>query len=180
MKKIIKILIVLIVNTACSGDNFHDVTKIIDAPNQIILNEPFEFSLKLINETDESLQLTIDKEVTKSVQFLPDWYCGSDYLFDITPNPKKNDHDYYMIILEPKDSLIFRLEAELKTYSNQDSLRFVIENYEKDFILRDPECHDFYLNLSGMWLPGNSSFVDAMEGYNFRTKIKIQTTANNR
>lgn len=172
-KQIIILLLLIGLNSCESDDNFIDVTKIIETPSEIEIDKPFTFNLKLINETKSNLKLTLDDDITKSIQFMPNWYCNNNLIIDKTPNPKYLEHDYFKVLLKPMDSLKFELKAELKTYSNNDSLLFIIDNYEKDFRLYNHNCNNFKLNLTGMWLPGKSSFIDAMEGYNFSTYIKI-------
>ncbi|MBN3519715.1 hypothetical protein JYB62_06840 [Algoriphagus lutimaris] len=179
MRKLIIIIFAVVGLGSCKTDEFYNVTKIIEAPEQIQLDKPFKFKLKLVNKTDSVLPLTLDKDITKSIQFLPNWYCGEDLLIDRTPKPANKKHNYYSVNLEPKDSLTFEMTAELKTYSNADSLLFMIDNYEEDFRLANQNCKDFHLNFGGMWIPGNGPFDDSMEGYNFRTKIRIENTANN-
>ena len=174
MKKLIIIFLLLTGLISCEpDDNFYDVAKIIKAPNEIEINKPFSFNLILINRTKSALQLTLDNNITKSVHFKPNWYCENNLIFHKTPNPKELEHDYYTVFLKPTDSLIFELKAELQTYSNNDSLMLTIENYQKDFRLYNHDCNNFILKLAGMWIPGKSSFLDAMEGYYFITDIKI-------
>lgn len=159
---------------SCKTDDFYNVTKTVKAPEIIEIDTPFKFNLILTNNTKKPLPLTLDKEITKSIQFLPNWYCGDRYLIDETPNPKSKNHDYYSVELKPNDSLVFDLVAELRSYSNGDSLLLSIDDYEKNFKLAHPRCEHFYLNFGGMWIPGNGPFGDSMEGYNFKTNIKIR------
>ncbi|WP_299989797.1 hypothetical protein [uncultured Pontibacter sp.] len=178
MKSFRIIIFTLVVLTSCKSDDFISVTKTIEAPEQIEVNEPFEVKLILTNNTTAHLPLTLDQDITKSIHLMPHWYCGDEYLSDRTPNPKDKIHTYYSVELAPKESLTFDLMAELSVFSNGDSLRLVIDNYEKDFKLANPNCENFNLTLGGMWIPGNGPFGDSMEGYDFKTKIKIKPPAN--
>jgi hypothetical protein len=177
MKDRFIVFITLLGLVSCNTDNFYDVTKTIKAPEVIEFDIPFKVELFLINNTNSSLPLTFDKNITKSIQLMPQWYCGEEYLLDRTPNPRNKNHDYYSVELKSGNNLKFELGAELKSYSNGDSLVLIIDNYEKDFKLAKPDCDEFYVVLSGMWIPGKVAFVDAMEGYGFSTTIKIK---NNR
>ncbi len=162
-------------SVSCESDNFYSVTKRVTAPDRIKINEPFRFEIGLINNTNKPIKLTLDKDVLKSLYFDPCWYCGKDFLVDRTPNPKEQHHDYYEIRLQPKDSISFRLTAQLISFSNNDSLKFIVDGYEKDFRLANPKCSDFNMRLGGMWIPGNTDFLDSMEGYDFRKKdIEIE------
>lgn len=171
MRPLISLLIILIGLTSCQWDNFHDVSKIIEAPGEVELNQSFTFKLKLINETDTLLPLTLDKDITKLLFFRPWWYCGGTSLKSVTLNPKNQHQDFYSIDLKPRDSLIFELTAQMKLFSNNDSLRFSIDGYERDWVLVNPKCDDFYMDFEGMWLPGDGPIGDSMEGYGFSTKI---------
>lgn len=178
MRPLAIIIYIIVGLTSCKSDDFHSVTKVIEAPDQVQLEEPFTLRLKLINETGSVIPLTLDKDITKSIHFNPDWYCGDDWLQSKTPNPKSQRNDFYSVDLMPGDSLTFALTAQIKTYSNKDSLIFIINDYERDFRVANPECSDFSLSINGMWLPGNGPFADSMEGYDFGTRTKIETTAN--
>ena len=174
MNKQIIILFLLIGLISCeSDDNFYDVTKIIEAPREIEIDKPFTFNLKLVNETKSNLKLTLDKDITKSVHFMPNWYCGDNLIFHNTPNPKSLEHNYFKVNLKPNDTLNFELKAILKTLSDTDSLTLSINDYQKDFRLLNQKCTNLVLRLTGMWVPGKSSILDAMEGYNFSADIKI-------
>jgi len=142
-------------------------------PKSIELNTPFKLSLILANYTTKPLQLTLDKEIARSIQFIPNWYCDGILLVDKTFDPNDMEHNYYSLVLEPKDSLTFDLVAEVTSYSGGDSLILKIDNYDEEFKLAKPKCDDFNLELGGMWHPGNGPFGDAMEGYSFRSKVEI-------
>ena len=164
--------------TSCETDNFYDVTKKIISSDTIELNKAFEFTVLLINQTDKPIRLTLDKDITKSLFFSPDWYCRNEPLRDRTPNPTNPPHDFYNTYLQPKDSISFRFSAQLMSFSNNDSLQLRIQGYEKDFRLANPKCEDFKVTLEGMWIPGDGPLADAMEGYGFKKEIEIKNTAN--
>ena len=178
MPHLLSFLILIIGLTSCEWDDFHSVSKIIEAPAEVELDQPFNFIVKLKNETDSLLPLTLDKHITKSLHFRPWWYCEDAPIRSKAPNPKNQKQKFYSVNLKPGDSLIFELTAQMKTFSNNDSIRFIIEGYEREFVLAFPNCKDLNMTLEGMWLPGNGPMGDSMEGYDFSTKIKIKTTAN--
>ena len=178
MKSIAFYIVLIIGLASCQTDDFFNVTKIIEVPNTIEVDKPFTLRLKLINETESTLPLTLDRDITKSVQFFPRWYCGDDFMHSKTPNPKKKKNDFYSVNLTPGDSLVFELTAQIKHHADKDSLVLMIEEYEKDFRLATPDCKNLYMDFRGMWIPGNGPLGDSMEGYDFRTKVEVETTAN--
>jgi hypothetical protein len=172
------VITVLCSLTSCKTDNFYDVTKIIISPDKVEINKPFAFEAILINHTNKQIRLTLDKDITKSMFFSPRWYCEGEPLRVRTPNPKNQSHNFYTTYLQPNDSIAFKLTAQLESFSNDDSLKFKIQGYEKDFRLVNPKCDNFKVNLEGMWLPGDGPFADAMEGYWFKKEIEIKNTTN--
>jgi hypothetical protein len=174
-KRVIALVVAAIVSLAsCESDNFYEVTKTIEAPNRIEINKPFVFNAGLVNNTTKLIRLTFDKQITKSLYFDPRWYCGEKLVLDKTPNPINQIHDYYTVHLQPKDSISFRFSARLISFSNNDSLKFIVDGYEKDFRLINLHCSDFKMRLQAMWVPGDGSFFDSLEGLDFRKDIEIQ------
>lgn len=169
----IPFLILLFGLFSCKEDNFADVTKIIIAPEVIDINKSFEFKLLLINNNTIPLHLTLDEKISKSIQFLPSWYCGKHIQTYNLQSLKIIKNDYYSVDLNPRDTLAFKLNAKLQRHSNGDSLLLVIDNQEVSTVKANPYCSNFYFDFGGMWIPGNGPFADSMEGYSFSTKIKI-------
>ena len=161
--------------TSCGeSDNFHDVTKIINAPDSVTLDKEFDFRLILRNDNDKKIKLTIDRDVTRSIQFHPNWTCDNDLIVHKVPNPKSKGNDFQIHYLSKNDSLTYNLKGRLIKHG-ADSLEFTIVDYGRAFRFRRPKkCNDFEMTLGGMWLPGNGSFGDSMEGYNFGQKIGIR------
>ena len=154
-------------------DNFYGITKTIQTPDAVTVDKEFEFRLTLKNETDKKIKLTIDKNVAKSVQFLPDWTCDSDWVIHKVPNPKSLDNNFETFNLNKGDSLTFKLTGQLSTFGT-DSLKFSVKGIDRIFKMKRPKCQKFVMSLGGMWLPGHSYFADAMEGYNFRQDLMIR------
>jgi hypothetical protein len=167
-------MLTFIALTSCEIDNFYDVSKSIVMSDTISVNEEFEFSLLLHNKTNEKIRLTLDKEIRKSLYFLPVWYCKERMIHGEYPKPTKIKHDYYIKYLQPKDSISFTLTAKIESFSNGDSLKLIIKGYEKDFRLVNPTCDNFVFIFGGMWIPGDGPFGDSMEGYNFRKTVNVK------
>jgi hypothetical protein len=160
--------------TSCGeADNFDVVTKNIDVPDSLTINKEFDFRLTLKNDTDKRLKLTIDKDVLKSIQFLPDWRCDSEYVVHRVSNPRSVDNDYEIYYLNKNDSLTYNFKGQLSS-DNSDSLKFTIVNYERVFKLKKQKCKRFTMTLGGMWLPGDFNPLDSMEDYNFGQQIEIR------
>jgi hypothetical protein len=162
-----------IILTSCGSDNFDVVTKIIHVPDTVTTNQEFNFRLTLRNDSDKQIKLTIDKDVLKSIQFLPDWRCDGEYVVHQVPNPESVDNDYEVHYLSKNDSLTYNFKGRLSS-SNSDSLEFVIEGYDRIFKLKGQDCKSFTMHLGGMWLPGDFNPLDAMENYNFVQQIEIR------
>jgi hypothetical protein len=173
MRVLILGLLITSLNSCGELDNFDVVTKIIEAPDTVTINKAFDFRLILRNDTGKQIKLTIDKDVLKSIQFLPDWRCDDEYVVDRVPNPKSVDNNFTVHYLKPNESLTYNLQGHLSTYSS-DSLKFTIAGYDRAFRLRKQECKRFTMTLGGMWLPGDFNPLDAMEDYNFGQQIEIR------
>jgi hypothetical protein len=168
------LLIFLITSLISCGkfDDFYHVTKGINAPDTVVINKEFDFNISLKNETNAKIKLTIDKNVLKSIQFLPYWKCDDKLVIDDVPNPKSVDQDFETIYLEQGDSLNYTLTGQLSESSNEN-LTFSVKGYDRTFVMLKPTCKIFMMSLGGMWLPGDGPFGDAMEGYNFTKEIVI-------
>jgi hypothetical protein len=166
-------LLTIILTSCGEPDNFDVVTKSIEAPDTVTINEEFDFRLTLKNSTDKRIKLTIDKDVLKSIQFLPDWSCDNEYVVHRVPNPESVDNDYEIHYLNKNDSLIYDFKGRLSA-DNSDSLKFTVKNYDRVFRLKRQECERLTMTLGGMWLPGDFNPLDAMEGYNFGRQIEIR------
>ncbi len=166
-------LLAIILTSCGQADNFDVVTKIIETPDTVRINKEFDFRLTLRNDTDRQIKLTIDKNVLKSIQFLPDWRCENEYVVHRVPNPRPVDNDYEIYYLNKNDSLSYNFRGGLFA-DNSDTLKFIIVDYDRIFKLKKTECKEFTMDLNGMWLPGDTNPLDAMEGYNFRRQIEIR------
>jgi len=166
-------LLIIILTSCRESDNFYDVTKIIDAPDTVTLDREFDFRVTLRNDTYSKINLTIDKDVAKSIFFLPHWTCDNVLLVYKVPNPKSVDNDFQIHYLDKEKSLTFNLKGRLARYGT-DSLKFTVVGSERVFRLRRPKCNNFEMTLGGMWLPGNGPLGDSMEGYYFKQDIKIR------
>jgi len=166
--------LLIIIFTCCGPrDKFDVVTKIIHAPDTMTINKDFGFQLTLRNDSDEPIKLTIDKDVLKSLQFLPDWRCDGQYVVHRVPNPESVDNDYETHYLNKSDSLTYDFTG-LLSLDDSDSLKFTIAHYDRVFKLKRQDCNTFTLTLSGMWLPGDTGPLDPMENYNFGQQIEIR------
>ena len=166
-------LLTIILTSCGQADNFDVVTKIIEAPDTVTINKEFDFRLTLRNDTDGQIKLTIDKNVLKSIQFLPDWRCGNEHVVHRVPNPTSVDNNYETHYLNKNDSLTYNFKGQL-SIDNSDSLKFIIVDYDRIFRLKRAECKKLTMSLDGMWLPGDFNPLDAMEGYNFGQQIEIR------
>lgn len=171
MKMQLLVPLLLLVLTSCEPDNFHEVTKIIYVQDTIIINKPFDFKLILRNDSSSKMKLTIDTNVQKSVFFMLDFLCDGRLLFSNVDNPKTKKHDYKVIYLEPKDSLVYELRGCFM--QKNDTLEMVIDGYDRIYHLNKPVCDDFWIDFRGMWNPGDFNPFDAMEGYNFRKEFVV-------
>jgi hypothetical protein len=173
MRLLILGLLTTILTSCGESDNFYDVSKIITAPDTVTINKEFDFKLILRNETDKRIKLTIDNQVTKSIQFLPDWRCDGDLLVDRVPNPTSSDNNYEIYHLDKGDSIVYELKGLLSNLG-MDSLKFSVQSYDRVFKMKKPKCRQFVMSFNGMWLPGDFNPLDAMEGYNFGKEILIR------
>lgn len=173
MRLLILALLAIILTSCREADNFYDVSKFITAPDSVTIDEEFDFKLILRNETDKRIKLTIGNQISKSVQFLPDWRCDGDLLVDRVANPTSQGNDFKVYNLDKGDSLVYALKGQV-SHMGSDSLKFSIRGYDTIFRMEKPKCKNFVMSLDGMWIPGNGPITDAMEGYNFGQKIKIR------
>lgn len=173
MRLLILGLLTIMLTSCGESDNFYDVSKIIIAPDTVTIDKEFNFKLILRNETDKKIKLTIDTQVTKSIQFIPDWKCDGDLIVDRVPNPISQDNDFKIYNLDIGDSLVYELKGQL-SHMGSDSLKFSILGYDRVFRVEKPKCKNFVMSLNGMWLPGDFNPFDAMEGYNFGKRIEIR------
>ena len=169
MKKLLLFsVLTLLIFTACEkADDFYPVTKLIRIQDTIKINKPFIFKLVLRNDNKDRIKLTIDNVVQKSLFFNLDFRCGKTMVNSNVENPKFYEkHDYKVHFLEFGDSIEYKLNAVLLS-DTSDNLQLKIENYDRVYELRSPNCKRFKVNFYGMWNPGEPYFGDAMEGYGF-------------
>ena len=117
------------------------------------------------------MQLTIDYTVQKSVHFSLDFECDGHLLRTDVENPSKKTHNYTTFELGKGDSIVYFLNGLLREKGN--NLQMEIQGYDRIYYLQKPTCNYFSIDFGGMWIPGKTSFVDAMEGYYFRNKVVV-------
>ncbi|SFG86891.1 hypothetical protein [Pontibacter chinhatensis] len=154
-------------------DDFYTVTKIVRLQDTITVDQPFEFELVLKNDSLDVTKLTIDKQVQKSLFFNLFFRCDEELLRSEVKNPTSKGHNYEVHYLSKGDSLTYKMRAVLRAFS-VDSLALEIEGYERVYRLKKPKCRELKVSFGGMWLPGNSSLFDAMEGYGFGRTIMVE------
>lgn len=165
--------LMIITLTSCGElDNFDVVTKNIVAPDTVRLDKEFTFRLILRNDGDKQIQLTVDKNVGNSIEFLPNWRCDDKLLVPMTSSLIPFDADLQVHYLKKNDSLTFDFTGRL-IKNGIDSLVLVISNYDKRFKLKRPNCSELTMSLNGMWLPGDFNPLDAMLDYGFGREIII-------
>jgi hypothetical protein len=173
MIRIIFFLSLFVLTNCGKKDDFYTVTKIIQLQDTITVNQPFEFKLVLRNDSLNESKVTIDKKVHQSLFFNLFFSCDEELLRSKVKNPTSKVHNYEVHYLSEGDSLTYNMKAVLREVS-VDSLALEIEGYERVYRLKRPKCKEFKVSFSGMWLPGDSSPFDAMEGYDFGRTIMVE------
>jgi hypothetical protein len=161
-------------------DDFYTVTKIVDIQDTITVNEPFEFRLILRNDSLNKMKFTIDDTVQKSVFFNLHFRCNDQFIKHDVENPKNQKHDYQKYYLKSGDPLTYQFSGVFREVN--DKLHMEIEGYERVYSIDKISCEHLTIDFGGMWIPGVSNPLDAMEGYNFRKKIfvSLDTTKANK
>lgn len=174
MKKLLYILTIFIL-TGCMQEDFYTVTKIIDIQDTITVNEPFEFRLILRNDSLNEMKFLIDDTVQKSVFFRMSFSCNNQFIKDEVENPKSQKHNYQKYYLKSGDSLTYQFSGIFRHVNNR--LQMEIKGYERIYSIDKISCEHLTIDFGGMWIPGISNPLDAMEGYNFRKKIFVSLDA---
>ena len=172
-KTFVKAAILLLLSGCASRDDFYNVTKVIDLPEIITINEQFPIRLVLRNDSSNTIQLTIDDTVQKSLLFMLDFECDGRLLRDDVKNPGKKDHNYNTYQLSTGDSIVYNLKGLFR--ERGDSLLMEIEGYDRIFYVAKPSCNQLRIDFGGMWNPGKAPFADSREGYYFRQRVVVRS-----
>ena len=146
--------------------------KIIDIPDTIHVNEPFDFRLILRNDSLNEMKFTIDDTVQKSVFFSLDFRCKDQFIKYNVENPKHQEHDYQKYYLKSGDSLTYKFSGLFRKAN--DKLYMEIKGYERTYSIVKISCDLLLIDFGGMWVPGGFHPFDAMEGSNFRKEIFVK------
>jgi hypothetical protein len=149
-------------------DDFMYATKLVYAPDTIVVNEPFTMKVVIRNDSLKDMKFTIDKKVYQSVHFFPSLKCGGEYIGWDTNEWRDESREFEVVHLGKGDSLAYDLKFCLK--SEGDSLVFQVEDYYKITSFAKSACKSLTIDIAGDWRPGNSPFLDPGEGYGFGLK----------
>ena len=53
-----------------------------------------------------------------------------------------------------------------------------IKGYDRIYKIERTTCNNLTINFGGMWNPGDNTFGDSMEGYNFTKRILVKQKTN--
>ena len=138
VRRLVYILIVILLAGCGRQDDFYAVTKIIDIPDTIHVNEPFDFRLILRNDSLNEMKFTIDDTVQKSVFFSLDFRCKDQFIKYNVENPKHQEHDYQKYYLKSGDSLTYKFSGLFRKAN--DKLYMEIKGYERTYSIVKISC----------------------------------------